>query len=395
MNSLVRLVFLATAGVAVPVMAVAETETAPAATQAFPAISVAEVVPVDLRDRIFATGSIAAVERVLVQPQIEGQAVDAVLAEIGDVVSAGQVLARLSDTALNLQTSQLDASRASALASIAQAEAQLVSARASADEAERVRIRAEKLRAQGSGSQAVAEQSIAAATSAMAQVNVAAQGLSAAQAQLSLVEAQLADVDLKLARTQIKAPVAGRIVEKHAEVGAIATAAGQPMFVVIRDGLLELRAEVAEEDSLRLQEGQKVTLTVVGVATPQTGTVRLVEPEVDALTRQGRVRITLDAPQNVRAGLFAEAEILVAERTAPAVPVTAISSGPDGAAALRVDQEGRVESVTVVTGIRDAGMIEIVSGLAPGDHIVSRAGAFVRPGDRITPVLADAAAISN
>ena len=38
------------------------------------------------------------------------------------------------------------------------------------------------------------------------------------------------------------------------------------------------------------------------------------------------------------------------------------------------------------TGIRDAGWVEITQGLAPGDLIVAKAGAFVRDGDRITPV---------
>ena len=43
----------------------------------------------------------------------------------------------------------------------------------------------------------------------------------------------------------------------------------------------------------------------------------------------------------------------------------------------------------VETGIRDAGMVEIVEGLAPGDLVVTKAAAFVRPGDRINPVPAE------
>ena len=364
-------------------------EPAEATAPTLPAISVVTVAQAQLTDRVLASGTIAAVERVLVQPQIEGQAIDAILAEVGDDVAAGQVLAQLSDTALKLQSSQLAASRAAAVASIAQAEAQLVSARSSADEAERVRVRAEKLKAQGTASQAAADQAIAAATSATAQVNVATQALTAAQAQLALVDAQVADIELKLARTQIKAPVAGRIVARNAEVGAIATAAGQPMFTLIRDGLLELRADVAEEDLLRLQPGLAVTMRVVGLPEPQTGTVRLVEPEVDAVTRLGRVRITLDKPEAVRAGLFAEAEIVAASREVLSVPVTSVAAGEGVSTALRVTSEGVVESVEVTTGIRDGGMVEIVSGLAAGDMIIARAGAFVRPGDRINPVAAD------
>jgi len=54
---------------------------------------------------------------------------------------------------------------------------------------------------------------------------------------------------------------------------------------------------------------------------------------------------------------------------------------------------GLVERLAVVTGIRDRGMIEIVSGLAIGDLVVTKAAAFVRDGDHINPV--PAAAASN
>ncbi len=45
----------------------------------------------------------------------------------------------------------------------------------------------------------------------------------------------------------------------------------------------------------------------------------------------------------------------------------------------------------VRTGIRDRGMVEVIEGLAAGDQVVTKAGAFVRSGDRINPVLAPAA----
>ena len=75
----------------------------------------------------------------------------------------------------------------------------------------------------------------------------------------------------------------------------------------------------------------------------------------------------------------------MAEREALAVPVSAM----DGDAVLRVTAGGTVERAPVTTGIREGGLIEITSGLFAGDVIVARAGAFVRPGDRINPVPAE------
>lgn len=368
------------------------TNTTPAATASLPAITVSPVMKALLRDRVLANGLIGPVERVFVQPQIEGQQIEAILAEVGDSVTAGQVMARLSATALDLQKSQYAASKAAAEAAIAQAEAQLADAQASANQAEKVRKRAEALKAQGTTSQAAADQAISAATSATARVSVAVQGLTSAHAQLDLVIAQTGDVDLRLARTEIKAQVAGKIMQRNAQLGAIASAAGQPMFVLMRDGLLELQADVAEQDVQRLAVGQKVRLSVIGVTGDLSGTVRLVEPEVDVTTRLGRVRITLDDAQAVRSGQFAEAEILVSDGEFLAVPVTAVATQGGKQSVLRVSAEGLVDRVEVTTGIRDGGLVAVTAGLAEGDHIVARAGAFVRPGDHIHPVLADAPA---
>lgn len=349
-------------------------ETAADAPQSVPApyITVASVETRTLRDVIIASGLISAVEEVRVAPLVEGQPIEALLVDVGDQVTAGQVLARLSTSSLNLQKAQLVASLAAARAAVPQAQAQ-------SDEAQRVATRTETLRKQGSMSQANADTANAAAISA-------AQTLEAARANLALVEAQLANVDLMLSRTEVKAPVAGEITARTAQVGAIASAA-QPMFSMIRDNALELRADVAEGDVLRLQPGQSVALHLAGDTATRKGTVRLVEPAIDSATRMGRVRITLDEATGVRPGMYAMAEILVAEHEAPAVPITALGNSAAGTVALKVT--GTVaRQVAVKTGIRDAGWVEITDGLSPGQRVVAKAGAFVRDGDQITPVQA-------
>ena len=263
----------------------------------------------------------------------------------------------------------------------------MIEARSSADEAQRVNDRTAKLKAQGASSQAAADQANAAAISATARVTVAVQSLEAARAQLALAEAQLANVDLQLSRTSVVAPVSGEVVERNALVGGIASAAGPAMFKLIRDGALELRADVAEADLVRLAPNQTAQMKAVGTAEALAGVVRLVEPTIDVVSRLGRVRITLDRPDLVRSGMFVDATVLVVERKTIAVPVTAVGSGADGATVMRV-RDGLVERVKVETGIRDGGMVEILSGVVPGDLVVTKAAAFVRDGDRINPVLA-------
>ena len=159
------------------------------------------------------------------------------------------------------------------------------------------------------------------------------------------------------------------------------------MFKLIRDGALELRADVAEADLVRLASGQTAKMAAVGTSEPLVGTVRLVEPTIDTASRLGRVRITLDRPELVRSGMFVDAVILVAERKVVSVPITAVGSSPEGATVMRV-RDGLVERVPVTVGIRDGGLVELTSGVVPGDLIVTKAAAFVRDGDHINPVLA-------
>ena len=350
-----------------------------------PAITVSTTISRVLRDRVIASGLIAAIENVQVAPLIEGQPIEALLVDVGDVVEAGQVLAVLSKSTLELQKSQLNASLASARATVAQAEAQMLEARSTADEAQRVNERTAALRKQGTASQAAADTAQSNAISATARVTVAVQSLEAARAQIALVEAQMANSDLQLSRTEVKAPVAGEITARNARVGSIASAAGEPMFTIIRDNALEVLADVAEADVMRLAPGQTAHLRLVGAKTPLKGTLRLVEPTIGTTSRLGRARIAVEDETGVRAGMYVEAEILVAEHDVIAVPVTAVGSGPDGTSVMKVTGDS-VQRVAVQTGIRDGGWVEILSGLSAGDQVVTKAGAFVRDGDRINPI---------
>ena len=132
-------------------------------------------------DRVIASGLIGAVEEIQVQPLIEGQPIQTLLVDVGDRVEAGQVMATLSKTTLELQRTQAVASLAAARATIAQAEAQLIDAESNAAEAARVSERTNTLRKQGSASQAAADTATSNAVSATARVTVARQSLEAAR----------------------------------------------------------------------------------------------------------------------------------------------------------------------------------------------------------------------
>ncbi len=358
--------------------------TTEAAAPVLPAITVVQVTQRKIEDHVLASGLIGPVERVLVPPLIEGQPIESLAVDVGDMVTAGQVLATLSTATLTLQKSQVIANDAVVKAAIAQAEAQIASAQSSADDANRTAQRSAALFKQGSLSAAANDSAQTAASSAAAGLAVAVQGVKSAQAQLEVQSAQMANIDLQLRRTEIVAPVSGLISARNAEVGGIASAAGLPLFTIIKDGALELSAGIAEADLARISAGLPATLTLAA-GTRLTGKIRLVAPTIDITTRLGNARITLDANPMVRDGMFAEADILVATHDAIAVPVSAIGQSGTDTTIKRV-KDGVVTEVVVTTGIRQGDWVEVLTGAVVGDTIVAKAGAFVSDGDKINPI---------
>lgn len=356
-----------------------------ASSDALPAISVTTVAPRHMVERIVTTGLVLPVEEVLVQPQIEGQQVEWLGADVGDMVAAGEVLARLSSATLELQKAQQQAAVSAAEAVIAQAGAQISEAEATAADIARTAARMARLHEQGNATDAALESARSAATAASARVGVMVQAHKAAQAQLALAEAQLAYLDLQLARTEVRAPFPGRISARNATLGAIASAAGPAMFVIERDGALEVRADLAETDVLRAATGQKALITPPGASEAIPGSLRLVEPVIDLASRLGRARIHIADNSTLRTGLFVRVEIVVSERDALAVPVTALGAEDGRSTVMLLGEGDRIERREVTPGIRDQGWVE-VGGLSAGDRAVTKAGAFVRPGDRIRPV---------
>ncbi len=356
-----------------------------------PSIVVSKAATRDLVDRVIATGTIRPVDEIYVQPLVDGLSVDKLNVDIGDRVEAGSVLAELSKDSLLLQKSQLQANRAKAEAGVAQNKAQVIEAQANYDDAVRQRDRADRLGKSGSGSVSQVEQTAAAADVANARLQASRQAVTVGEADIKVVDAQIEDIDLKLARTSVKTPVAGVVSAKNARVGAIASGSGNPLFTVIKDNAIELVADLSETDIQQVKIGQRAIITVAGGRNRIEGKVRIVSPTVDATTRLGTVHIVLPTDSPARAGMYGSAEVVIASANALALPLSAVTSGRDGSTTRRVE-DGVVKQVPVEIGIQDGGFVEIKSGISAGDVVVEKAGAFVRDGDKINPVPADAAA---
>jgi HlyD family secretion protein len=307
----------------------------------------------------------------MVSPEVEAMAVTEILVEEGDRVTKGQVLARLSRSAVEVEGAQAEAN-------IAQARAQIAETKASVFESQQALDRAKTLVKTKTLSDAVYDQRMSA-------WQVSDARLKAAEQNLKVAEAQKQQVDLRLQRTDIKAPTAGIVSRRNIRIGAIVSMVAEPSFRLIEDGAIELQADVVDATLARFQSGQNARISAAGASEPLNGTIRLISPEVNSTTRLGRVRVALPLDAKVSIGSFASGVIEVGRQTAVTVPISAITVSA-GKSTVQIVADSKIVTRDVQIGLRSPTRVEIKSGVAENELVVSRAGSFLRDGDAVTPV---------
>ncbi|WP_428031896.1 efflux RND transporter periplasmic adaptor subunit [Ancylobacter sp.] len=373
----------------------AQAEVATPAPNAVKGITIS-VVPAARREVVESlpvTGTLVAREEIMVGPQIDGYQITEILVEEGDRVEKGQVMARLSRDMLETLLAQNTANSAKAQAAIAQQKAQLQQMLAQLTEAEAAVERARTLIKTGATSQEVLDQRERAVKVSTAQVTAAQEMVTAAEAEAAQIKATRDEIEVRLARTEIKAPLAGIVWARSARIGAIVLSANaEPLFRIVKDGAIDLDAEVPESALPRVTPGLGVAVTPAGFDVPLHGTVRLVGAKVDARTRLARVAVALPDDTRLRPGAYARGLIEIARHDGVALPQSAVQFAPEGVFVLVVEGD-LVRQRAVKIGLKGNGFVEVLEGVSEGESVVARAGGFLRDGDRVTPtpLVADSA----
>jgi len=332
----------------------------PAATPAKAALTVTVTQP-ELRDwpqTLSASGNVAAWQEAVIGPEISNYRITEVLANVGDVVEKGDVLARIASDAVDSELSE-------ARAAVSEAEATLAEARANNE-------RARQLREKGFYSAQQGIQTQTAADTALARLNAA--------------KARYQSAALRRSKADVVAPDDGIISARKATVGSL-TENGQELFRLIRGGRLEWRAEVTSGELGRLKAGQPVRLDTPNGGTI-SGNIRAVAPTVDPQTRNGIVYVDLppEAGKLLSAGMFTRGEFDLGPRPALTLPQSAVLLREGFAYVFRienvVDGSARVVQTKIGTGRRVGERIE-VSGLDAGAQVVTSGAAFLTDGDTV------------
>lgn len=306
------------------------------------AVRVARIEVRPLNAGLTASGLLVSREEAAVASELAGYRVARVLADQGDTVAAGQPLVQLDDTLLRSQI-----------------EVQRVAAERAESEAERVK----GLEGQGVLSD---------------------QDIDARRFQARSARASLNDLLVRQQRMTIRAPVSGVVLARAVRPGDLSGSVSGPMFRIARGGLIELDAEVPESQLSRLRAGQSATVTLPD-GEQVTGTVRLVSPEVDQQTKLGRARISLPARRDLRPGGYARAAFTNLTQQSLVAPDRAVTFDADGAYVMVVDANNKVSRVSVRTGGRANGYVELLQGPPAGSRVLTSGSTFVLEGDTVSP----------
>ena len=324
-------------------------------------LSVETVVPSQdsIGNTLSADGTIAAKDIANVSARVNGVAIERILVEEGQRVKAGQILAVFDTDAMEQQVLQAEAD-------VAEAEATL--ANATADAARVLPL---------IDIDAISKQEADRYRTAKLQ----------AQAALQASRARLSTQRLTVSNANVVAPVSGIISEKMAEVGMVA--GGEPLFTIIKGGILEWRADIDPKLLGEVNVGTPVKVSLPG-GDSVMGQVSRIAPTADN-NRQITIYASLAANAKVRAGMYQTGEFLLGNSNAQTVPNSAIVSNDGYDYVMLVSNIvtkdgqniGRIKQQRVTLGERFGDSVALTEPLPADSQVVKQGGSFLNDGDLV------------
>ncbi len=296
-----------------------------------------------VRDEIAATGQIEALQSIELRPEVEGRIVGILFHE-GQEVEQGVPLFQVDSTELAAQVAQLAAQRD------------------------------------------LAQQDLARAKDLVAQNAASTADLQRAEATARGAEAQYRLQSTRLGRTTVRAPFAGVAGQRFVSLGDYVTTSTR---LVSLQTVTPQRAafQVPERYARALRPGQAVTFRVGAISGRDfVGQVDFVDPVVQLPGRTILVKARVANPQRLlQPGMFIEAHLVTAVRPrAVVIPEEAVVP-LEGTNFVWVVGDGKASRRPVTLGVRTPGSVEVTSGLAAGEQVVTGGLELLFPG---APVMA-------
>jgi len=339
-------------------------------------VEVAEIQKGSIKLKRTFSGELEAWAELVVAPKVAGR-VERVFVNIADRVKRDQVVAELDDDEYVQAIAQ-------AKADLAVARANLSEARSALEIANREFKRTESLRNRG--------------ITAASDFDVASQNILARQSQLDVAKAQLQRAEssleianIRLGYTKVRATWSDgskqRVVaERYVDEGQT-VAANVPLLLIVELDPIVGVVYVTEKDYTRLKPGQQVMLSMEAYPGEQyLGRITRVAPVFNKSSRQARIEMTIDNPQqHLKPGMFIRATIVLDQVSdAIIVPARAVTLRNDRRGVFIVSEDGRsVNWREVEVGIHDGDRIQLL-GQGLRGRVVTLGQQLVKDGTDIT-----------
>jgi RND family efflux transporter MFP subunit len=370
----------------------------PATTAARPVVAVARAARADLNETLTLAAEFRPFQEIDVHAKVAGY-LKQIAVDVGDRVTAGQLLAVLEVPELLDEARQDEATVQRSVEEVNRAAADLARAESAHEIAHLASTRlAGVLSARPNlVAQQDVDESAAKDRMSEAQMTTAKAALAAAEQQLAVSKALAAKTRTLLDYTRILAPFAGVITRRYADTGAMIQAGTSsqtqtmPVVKLSQTDRLRLAIAVPESSVAQVRLGAPVDVRVDAVRRTFAGTVARFAGKVNADTRTMETEVDVTNPDlTLVPGMYAYISMQLAGATGVlAVPVLAIDRGEDKTTVLVVAHDA-IERREVTLGIETPDRVEVTRGLADGDLVVVGNRSQLRPGLAVTPNLSAA-----
>jgi membrane fusion protein, multidrug efflux system len=336
--------------------------------------------PRQVRRNVESVGSLFPYEEVTVSSEVDGR-VEQVLVDVGDRVSAGQPIVKVSPAELQLSLDQQRAAVMQARARLGltqegeefsdvRAAAEVKRAAADLADAQQKYERAKALYAQGLVPRQDFDEAESRHNAAKAAYDLSVQVVENLRAQLTQSRASAALAQKKVADSTIRAPFAGQIKERTVTQGQYLKVQ-TPVMVIVDIDPLRVRLKVPEKMAAWVRTGQEVTVAVDAYPDKTfSGKVSRINPSVEQSTRSFEVEALIDN----RAGLLKPGFFVKA--TIPSNHVVDALYVPQeallyvyGVYKVFVVDGDKVKEREVKLGERTGDEVEVVEGLSAGERV--------------------------
>ena len=289
------------------------------------AVTTSAVIEQTVPTLVEVVGTVQAVERAAIAAKVTGSVID-VPVVLGSRVTKGDLLVKISAREIAAQLNQ---------------------AKARFKQAERNLSREKKLLKKNA---------------------TTAETVKSMQDQYDLAYAAVQEARTMLGYATITAPFSGVITRKNVHVGDLATP-GTILLRMENDQKLQAVCAVPESLVLQVHPGQTLMVTVPTAGLTITGKVAEVAPSADPVTRTAPVTIDLAYSEKLRTGQFSRVKLPGQAKTALFVPDgSVLPKGQMERVFVAADSKAHLRLVR--TGMRQDGLIEVISGLNPGETVI-------------------------